>query len=122
MTEIINRGEGFRKKVRQALDVWASVKPREVRQFVSDCKAMRQQKLDTNGYWIGSDGKRDTDTATLGITPPFVEAILGQSEFSTMMLYGSPCGTGERLWRLDPVNERIFKEELACGILSPMTV
>lgn len=119
---IINRGEGFRQKVRQALDVWARVKPHEVRQFVRDCKALRQQKLDTNGYFVTDSGKRDTDQAMLGITPPFVDIVLGQSEFTTQFLYGVPCGTGERLWRMDPQNDRIFKEELACGILSPMKV
>ena len=119
---IINKGEAFRKSVRQALDVWARLCPHEVRQFASDSRAMKQQKLDNNGYWIGDDGKRDTDCATLAITPEFPEMLLGMSSFQTNFLYGVPCGTGDKLWRLDKDLNRIFKEELSCGILSPMRV
>lgn len=119
---IHNKGEAFRKSVRQALDVWARVRPHEVRQFVRDCRGMKQQRLDSKGYWIDDSGHRDTDCATLSITPPFPEEILGMSSFQTQFLYGVPCGTGDKLWRIDPAMNKIFKDELACGILSPMKV
>lgn len=119
---IINKGEGFRTKVKQALDVWARVRPEEVAQFAKDCGKLKQQRLDSKCYWVDETGHRDTDNATIAITPRFPEMLLAMSEFSTQMLYASPCGTGERLWRQDEDLNRIFKSELACGILSPMRV
>jgi hypothetical protein len=119
---IHNKGEAFRRSVRQALDIWARERPMEVRQFVTDCKAMKSRKLDDKGYIVGDSGKRDTDIAYLAITPEYPETILGMSPFQTKFLWGVECGTGDKLWRLDLSLNRIFKDELACGILSPMRV
>src|SRR5690349_1463520 len=104
MVEILIRREGLLTKIRQALDVWAKERPWEVR----DAARLMQQMRDRRHNSMGKDEEGDV---CMGKIPGFVYDILGMSEFETNMLYGSPCGTGNKGWfDADGVPDLFFSE------------
>jgi hypothetical protein len=89
-------GEAFREKVLQALDYWAKNRPAEARQFVRDCKERRDRT------------ELSKDIKPAFTAPSFVVDLLRNSEWQTKFAYGTPCGTGNKLWDSDPELQDIF--------------
>lgn len=100
------RGDGLRKKMRQALDLWVRTRPAEA-QAAARFVAHEKARL-LNGEKAQSDSK---DTVYHGIIPPFVDDLLGSTEFTTRFLYGVPCGTGDTAWSSRDECSRLFWEE-----------
>ena len=105
--EVKISGDAFRRKVRQALDLWVKLRPHEARAFVRNCRRMREQSV-----------KKDRDLWSALSMPSWPVEVLRQSEWSTQFQYGVPCGTGDRLWDSKQDLQDIFLSEMPEAALS----
>lgn len=115
--DILVKGASFETKVLQALDIYMTTQPRAAQAYRAEIKDDRKRLKRSSGMESGDDGQ---GIGAFGGIPPFVGNLLSMSEFATTMMYGKPCGTGDKLWHTRPGLYEAFFRVCSDGKLSSM--
>jgi hypothetical protein len=103
-----------RLKLRMAGKVWKAKWPDEVRGYLAQVKSRRQMLYDRRSGKLAGDSEGDMRQGFVE-PPQSFTGLLSMSEFQTKMLYGVPCGIGDKLWHLRDRYKRILREEFDIG-------